>query len=128
MTQRHVKSLILATGWLITTLTTGHAADWMLDGSTFKAEIHPGQTNREITLENGLIRRVFRLEPNAATVSFENLMSGESIIRAVRPEARLVLDGVPCEVGGLGTQPVQNFLKPGWINSLEANPDAFQFT
>ncbi|MCX6884302.1 MAG: hypothetical protein NTX27_04595 [Verrucomicrobia bacterium] len=128
MTQRHVKSLILATGWLITTLTTGHAADWLLDGSTFKAEIHPGQTNREITLENGLIRRVFRLEPNAATVSFENLMSGESIIRAVRPEARLVLDGVPCDVGGLGTQPVQNFLKPGWINALEANPDAFQFT
>ncbi len=69
----------------------------------------------------------FRLAPNAATVSFENLMTGESIIRAVRPEACVVLDGVRYEVGGLRGQPLQSFLKPAWIETLKANPEAFQF-
>ena len=61
---------------------------------------------REVVLDNGLVRRVIRLAPNAATVAFENLMTGESIIRAVRPEASVVLDGVRYEVGGLRGQPI----------------------
>jgi hypothetical protein len=102
-------------------------ADWLLDGSSFKAQVKVGEGDRQVTLENGLVRRVFRLAPNAATVSFEDLMTGESLIRGVRPEAIVELDGTKYEVGGLGGQPVQNFLQPDWIEKLEANPDAFQF-
>ncbi len=80
-----------------------------------------------MVLENGLVRRVFRLAPNAATVSYENLMTGESLIRSVRPEAQVELDGARYEVGGLSGQPVHSFLKSEWIDELEANPDAFQF-
>jgi hypothetical protein len=107
-----------------------HAAarvDWLLDPSPYKARVSQSADGREVLLENGLVRRVIRLAPNAATVSFENLMTGESIIRAVRPEACVVLDGVRYEVGGLSGQPVQSFLKPAWIETLKANPDAFQF-
>ncbi len=110
------------------TLQAGPATDWLLDGTPFKAAAKVASDNREVILDNGLVRRVFRLAPNAATVSFENLMTGESIIRAVRPEAAVVLDGARYEVGGLGGQPVQNFLKPAWIETLNANPEAFQFT
>jgi len=102
-------------------------ADWLLDPSAFKARVGQSADGREVVLDNGLVRRVIRLAPNAATVSFENLMTGESIIRAVRPEARVVVDGVRYEIGGLGGQPVQSFLKPAWIETLEAKPDAFQF-
>jgi len=101
-------------------------ADWLLDPSSFKARVVRSADGREVVLDNGLVRRVIRLAPNAATVSFENLMTGESIIRAVRPEARVVLDGVSYEIGGLGGQPVQSFLKPAWIETLAAKPDAFQ--
>jgi hypothetical protein len=102
--------------------------DWLLDGSAFKAQIKLSADGREVTLDNGLILRAFRLAPNAATVSFENLITGESLLRAVRPEASLELDGKRCEIGGLSGQPVQNFLKPAWIDRLTANPDAFQFS
>jgi hypothetical protein len=103
-------------------------ADWLLDPSAFKAQVIRSADGHEVVLDNGLVRRVIRLAPNAATVSFENLMTGESIIRAVRPEACVVLEGVRYEVGGLTGQPVQSFLKPAWIETLKAKPDAFQFT
>ncbi|MGO8929372.1 MAG: hypothetical protein ACLQU3_21105 [Limisphaerales bacterium] len=107
-----------------------HAAapvDWLLDPSSFKAKVIRSVDGREVVLDNGLVRRVIRLVPSAATVAFENLMTGEPIIRAVRPEACVVLDGVRYEIGGLSGQPVQSFLKPAWIETLKANPDAFQF-
>src|ERR1017187_8222486 len=101
--------------------------DWLLDPSSFKAHVARSADGREVILDNGLVRRVVRLASNAGTVSFENLMTGESIIRAVRPEARVVLDGVGYEIGGLGGQPVQGFLQPAWIETLKANLAAFQF-
>ncbi len=101
-------------------------ADWLLDPSPYKAQVERSADGREVVLNNGLVRRVIRLAPNAATVSFENLMTGESIIRAVRAEACVVLDGVRYEIGGLVGQPVQSFLKPAWIETLKAKPEAFQ--
>jgi hypothetical protein len=101
--------------------------DWLLDPSPFKAQIAQSADGREVALDNGLVRRVIRLAPNAATVAFENLMTGGSIIRAVRPEACVVLDGVRYEIGGLYGQPVQSFLTPAWIETLKAKPEAFQF-
>jgi hypothetical protein len=93
------------------------SADWLIDPSAFKAQIHQSAERHEVMLDNGLVRRVIRLAPNAATVSFENAMTGESIIRGVRPEARVVLDGVRYDIGGLDGQPVQNFLKAAWIGN-----------
>ena len=104
------------------------SADWLIDPSSFKARIHQNAERHEVILDNGLVRRVIRLAPNAATVSFENLMTGESITRSVRPEARLSLDGVSYDIGGLDGQPVQNFLKSAWIEKLKTNPNAFQFS
>jgi hypothetical protein len=108
-------------------LTAAGRADWLIDGSPFKAEITVEAQKHEIILENGLIRRVIRLTPNAATVAFDNLMTGESLLRAVRPEAVIKLAGTRYDVGGLSGQPVQNFLKPEWIDQLAADPKAFQF-
>jgi hypothetical protein len=101
--------------------------DWLLDASLYQARVTHSADGREVVLDNGLVRRVIRLAPNAATVSFDNLMTGESIIRAVRPEASVALDGVCYEVGGLRGQPLQSFLEPAWVELLKANPEAFQF-
>ena len=67
---------------------------------------------RSIALTNGLVRRTFRIAPNAATVDFRNLVTDETILRAVRPEASLTLDGKRFDVGGLRGQPDQAYLLP----------------
>ncbi len=104
------------------------AADWLIDSSPFRAAIATNATANEITLENGLVRRVFKIAPDAATVAFDNLMTGQSILRSVRAEARLELDGKKFDVGGLAGQPVHNYLNPAWLAGMKANPGAFHFT
>jgi len=81
----------------------------------------------EIALENGLIRRTFRLAPNCATVGLDNLMSGEAMLRAVKPEAMVEIDGKKYSVGGLIGQPNLAFLRPDWLEKMTADSDAFQF-
>lgn len=101
--------------------------DWLIDPSPFHATVTTDTANREILLQNGLIRRVIKLAPNATTVAYDNLMTGESILRAVRPEAVVELDGTSYPVGGLLGQPVQNYLDARWIARMTADPEAFQF-
>ena len=110
-----------------TVLGAAERPDWLLDGTAYQAQIQIAEQRHEVALDNGLVRRVFRLAPNAATVAFDNLMTGESFLRAVRPEALVELNAVRYEVGGLSGQPVQNFLKPAWSEHLAANPAAFKF-
>jgi hypothetical protein len=103
------------------------AADWLIDPSPFRATIATNAAASEIVLENGLLRRVFKLSPDAATVALDNLMTGESILRSVRPEAQVELDGKKFDVGGLVSQPVHNYLNPAWLAQMKADPAAFHF-
>jgi len=103
------------------------AADWLIDPSPFRARIATNAAASEIVLENGLLRRVFKLSPDAATVALDDLMTGESILRSVRPEAQIELDGKKFDVGGLVGQPVYNYLDPAWLAQMKADPAAFHF-
>jgi len=107
--------------------TQAATTDWLLNPMRFKASITQEGATNELVLENGLARRVIRLGPNAATVDLENLTTGEHLLRAVAPEARVTIDGVPFDVGGLDGQPVQNYLDAEWLDSLTANPNAYRF-
>jgi hypothetical protein len=78
-----------------------------------------------LVLSNGLLRRVIRLAPDAATVALDNLLTGASLLRAVSPEARISLDGAACDVGGLLGQPEFAYLRPEWLNDMAADPAAF---
>ncbi len=103
------------------------AADWLINPASFPATIATNAAGDEIILENGLVRRAIKLAPDAATVAFDNLMNGESILRSVRPEAQIELDGKTFNLGGLTGQPVQNFLNPAWLAQMQADPAAFHF-
>jgi hypothetical protein len=109
-----------------TTASERPATDWIIDSRPFKAAVRRSDDGKTVFLENGLIRRVFRIEPNAATVGLDNCMTGESELRAIRPEAVLVLNGKTVNVGGLTGQPVQNFLLSDWLDTLQSDPKAFQ--
>ncbi|NND33426.1 MAG: alpha-galactosidase [Saprospiraceae bacterium] len=99
--------------------------DWLLDDRSYKAEIK--QEAEDIILSNGLVSRTFRLNPNLATIAFENLVSGESVIRGIKPEAEVTLNHVTYPVGGLVGQPNYAFLVKEWIEQMTSDSDAFRF-
>lgn len=101
--------------------------DWLIDPAPFIAHATQSADGREVELNNGLLRRVIRLEPNATTVALDNLSTGESLLRGVKPEAIVEIDGRRYEVGGLKGQRDYAFLRPEWVEKLQSNPDAFRF-
>lgn len=102
-------------------------SDWLIDGSTYRAALYR-QADDQLVLSNGLIARTFTTKPNGATVGLDNLMNGASLLRSVRPEAELVLNGDTIAVGGLSGQPVHNYLLPKWIETMYADSLAFRLT
>lgn len=127
---RLIVSLVLlslglaAAGAMLQTRVLDH--DWLVEPIADHAKMVVRAPN-EIALENGLIRRTFRLAPNAACISLDNLMTGEAMLRAVKPEAELEIDGKPYNVGGLDGQPDLAFLRPEWLGKMTADPNAFRY-
>ena len=104
-----------------------YECDWLLDASPYKAGVYAGEHPAEIILTNGLLNRIFRVTPNAATVGFDNLVTGASILRGVKPEASVVVDGASYDIGGLVGQEEYAYLRREWIDGFASDPAAFQF-
>ena len=109
------------------TYLEGIENDWLIKRPSEKASLFRNKENNEIILSNGIISRSFRLSPNAATTSLKVLSKQEEHIRAVKPEAIVMLNGFTLNVGGLTGQPNLAFLYPDWLNDLKADPLAFKF-
>lgn len=112
---------------LLVVLGLAAGPDWLLDAQPYAARAEVLQGGKEISLSNGLVRRVWRLAPNAATISLENMANGRSEVRSVRPEASVTIDGAAYAVGGLVGQPIHNYLLPEWVDAMTADPGAFTF-
>jgi hypothetical protein len=102
--------------------------DWLVHPEGFRASVQEDMLRHELVIENGLVRRVLRLTPNAATVALDNVETGETLPRAVGPEARVTLDGQEYAIGGLIGQPIANYLRPEWIDRLQEDPAAYRFS
>ena len=98
--------------------------DWLIEKPAVKSGLYRVADN--LTLANGLIARTFSLSPNGATIGFENLQCAESLIRSVRAEARLTINDISIEIGGLSGQPIQNYLLDDWIAQLKRKPASFK--
>jgi len=101
--------------------------DWLVTPVRKAVTVEKSNDGREIIMDNGLIRRTFRLQPNAATVALDNLMTGESMLRGVKPEASLTIDGMSFDIGGLRGQPNYAYLLDEWKDALTFDPNAWQF-
>ncbi len=101
--------------------------DWLVAAVDQRAGVFRTGNPNEIVLTNGLVRRVFRVAPNFATVALDNLSTGQSLLRGVKPEATVTIDDKECAVGGLLGQPNYAYLLPEWLDRMTADPAAFQF-
>ena len=106
---------------------TAATPDWLINPAPFKARVTEDAARHELVMENGLVRRALRLAPNAATVDYRSLVTGEQLLRATGPEAVVTINGREYAIGGLEGQPVKNYLKAKWIDDLRANPAAYRF-
>jgi len=119
-------SLLLAFSAVTAGAVSGSTpADWLLDPAGYSARIAERDAGQTLVLSNGLIRREIRVTPNAATVAFDNLMTSQSELRSVRPEATVTIDGTEYPVGGLSGQPAHNFILPRWLDEMTAVDGAF---
>jgi hypothetical protein len=133
MKKYYFKGLVTAIclGWMASPLAYGQEAggsDWILHGAQYKASVQTDGVRHEVTLSNGLVRRRFRCTPNLACVSYVNLITGENLIRAVEPEARLVLNGSTYNIGGLHGQTERAYLTESGLDTLTGSPKDFQVT
>ncbi len=108
--------------------------DWLVEHPRTPCLAYRRANGREIVLANGLAERVFRLVPiegdplrfGLATVGLRELVSGESFVRAIEPEAVLRLYGLTLKVGGLIGPKNRAFLRPEDLDALVIDPDALQ--
>lgn len=93
-----------------------------------KAGIYRSQDGKDIILYNGLVKRTFRISPDVACIDFKNLTTGQQLLRAVKPEARLMINGKNYNIGGLSGQKENGYLLPEWVDQLILSDSAFHFT
>ena len=103
-----------------------NAADWLLSTPIQKAGVYEDKKNQQIIFYNGLIRRSFVTSPGFACIDYTNLGSNQQLIRAIQPEAKLIINGVKYDVGGLKGQSEKAYLMPSWIKQFSSTED-FQF-
>lgn len=102
--------------------------DWLVVGSSVKAGIYRDKDNKDIILDNGLLRRTFRITPNVACTGFRNLSNGEELLRSVKPEATITIDGKNWSIGGLYGQKENAYLLPSWVDGFSAGNNDFHCT
>lgn len=111
----------------LTTLAQSTATDWLIDGRDYQASISESSDKKDIIIQNGLLRRTFRMAPNLACYDLTNLFNGQQLLRAIEPEARIQLDGKWYQIGGLHGQREKAYFIPDWLEELNASQDDFQF-
>jgi len=102
--------------------------DWLIAKTGAHAAVCRGAHANEIELSNGLIRRAWRIAPDAAAIALDNLSDGAALLRGVKPEAEVKLDGKTYNIGGLLGQPDYAYLQTGWLDQMTRDPAAFHFT
>ncbi len=115
-------------------LSTGHQndrkkfhGDWLIDPVQQKAAVYKSEDGKNIILDNGLVKRVFRILPNVGCIDYENLSNGQQLLRAIKPEAKIIIDKVEYDIGGLHGQTENAYLLPEWVDKFSTDKRDFQF-
>ena len=102
----------------------GNGPDWLITPIKQKATI--SQKGDSIILDNGLLKRVFQVKPNVACIDFTNTSSGQQLLRSIEPEAKVTIDLIEYQVGGLHGQTEKAYLKKeGAVSLFKKEADFF---
>ena len=105
--------------------------DWLIHriDSSVRVLAQPMQdgTQAELTITNGLISRSFYISENLACYSYRNLFNEAEYVRSIQPEARVQLDGVWYDVGGLHGQQLRAYTMREWLPKLHDDGQGFLF-
>lgn len=101
--------------------------DWLVTPVKDKAAVLVTANGKDITLSNGLVKRSFRISPNVACFDYQNLSNGQQLLRAVKPEAIVGLNGKEYNIGGLYGQKENAYLLPAWLENFTAGSNDFQY-
>ena len=104
------------------------STDWILNATNYTAQVYETANKKELVLSNGLLKRVFRIAPTIACVDYKNLVNGQQLLRAITPEARVNINGVSYDIGGLVGQKEKAYLLADWINKFQSALSAFAFS
>ncbi|TWF33614.1 hypothetical protein FHW36_11255 [Chitinophaga polysaccharea] len=130
---KNMKKRILFLGWAFSLYAgmadaqvKAPAKDWLIDHRPYVATVV--EKDQTITLSNGLLSRSFRITPNVVCTDYRNLVNGDQLLRAVKPEARITVNGHDYMIGGAYGQPQQAYLLPAWLDKLTAGDKDFKYT
>ena len=101
--------------------------DWLVKPINTKANVYQTEKEGDLVLYNGLVRRSFRVAPNFACHDFQNMATSQQLLRAIRPEAKLIIDGKAYNVGGVIGQQEKAYLQQEWMKGFKAGADDFMF-
>jgi hypothetical protein len=104
---------------------SAYSQDWLVKPIHQKAQIKIEKNS--IELNNGLVKRHFIIGQNLACFDYTNLTNNQQLIRAIKPEARLKIDGKEYNVGGLLGQKEQAYFRVDWLQNLEKGKSDFVF-
>ncbi len=106
---------------------TNYSKDWLVTPAAEKAIVYKSSDGKDIILYNSLMKRSFRLQPNVACVDYKNMSNGQQLLRAVKPEAEITINGIFYNVGGLYGQTENAYILPVWLDSFTAHDSDFHF-
>lgn len=102
--------------------------DWLLKPSPFVAKSKFDASNRTLTLSNGLLSRTWHIDETATTTSLRNLMSGEELLRAIRPELAFEIDGMAYEIGPSNKPANHAYISPEFLETISSEASPWQLT
>jgi len=101
-------------------------ADWLVDQIKSETCLFKAAGGSQLVLSNGIAARTFSIKPNGATIGLDQLVTGETFLRSVRPEAEIVIDSLTFRIGGLVGQSIHNYLSKEFITDLKTDPASFK--
>ncbi len=102
--------------------------DWLITNFPLNTSLIQSADGKELILTNRLVRRTFRLQPDLVCSDLYNVTNGQQLLRAVKPEARITINGTDYPVGGLQGQSEQAYLLPEWLDKLRPFENGFHCT
>jgi hypothetical protein len=106
---------------------TAVKGDWLVTPIAEKAGVYKSADGKDLILYNGLVKRAFRISPNVACYDYVNISTNQQLLRSVKAEARITIDGKDYNIGGLHGQTENAYLLPEWLDQFSSGDSDFVF-